>query len=148
ARDALAAELSADYQELQAALETFTEEREVLWAALQAAVERFNDGQREAWEPVVHAQSVVNTKIEEATQWRTDIAAEMDEYLTERSEKWQESERGQAYQAWRDEYEEEMDAIELDEPPDIELEEPDEVTLEAEDPGEILSALSEAFDEA
>ena len=46
----------------------------------------------------------LNCKIEEARDFATEVGEAIDEYISERSEKWQESERGEAFAAWRDEW--------------------------------------------
>ena len=46
-----------------------------------------------------------NEVVDEATALRDDIVAAQEEYIGERSEKWQEGEKGEAYVAWKDEWE-------------------------------------------
>ncbi len=59
--------------------------------------------------------------------FRDDIVSQMDEYMSDRSEKWQESAAGQNYEAWKSEWENaQIEPIEIEMPeeiarPDIDL---------------------------
>lgn len=65
------------------------------------------------------AIEALNDVIEEANEFRSDIVSQMDDYIGDRSEKWPESESGQTYTQWHDEWEqaelESVDALTFDE---------------------------------
>ena len=64
------------------------------------------------------------------------MSGEMQGYIDDRSEKWQEGERGQAYMAWQQEFSDnDLEAIELDQPEPLELSTGDQT--------EILEGLAE-----
>lgn len=67
-----------------------------------------------------------NEVLDEARSFAFDIANEIESYTTERSEKWQEGDAGQAYSAWLDEWQQWSpdDLTPVDEP---ELAEPDHI---------------------
>jgi hypothetical protein len=69
-----------------------------------------------------------NTKIKELNQFIDDIRSDMQDYYDERSEKWQESDNGQMYQDWIDQWDncylEVDDFLEVNIPEDFDL--PDE----------------------
>ena len=61
-----------------------------------------------------------NEALEEARGFVFDIANEIDSYMTEKSERWQEGDTGQAYQAWKDAWEAlDLDDIEQMEEPEV-----------------------------
>ena len=45
-----------------------------------------------------------NEKVAEAEAWRDEVTTDMQSYVDERSDKWQESEAGTEYQEWQDSY--------------------------------------------
>jgi len=75
-------------------LESAKTKVEDAWPALEAAVTAFN-------EIIVAYNEVVAT----ATGFGEDIAREMDEYYSGKSDKWRDSEAGEAYAEWKTEWE-------------------------------------------
>jgi uncharacterized protein YukE len=77
----------------------------------------------QAWRELATAIGEYNTSLAAVTEWRDGIVQEMSDYLGERSEKWQEGDAGQAYQAWMDEWEgldlEEVDTPDMPDAPDF-----------------------------
>ena len=45
-----------------------------------------------------------NEKVAEAEAWRDEVTTDMQSYVDERSDKWQESEAGTEYQEWQDSF--------------------------------------------
>ncbi len=89
---------------------------------LEQAVSTSNEVMAEEWEAVEAAVNAYNEIVEEANEWKGEIASEMQGYIDDRSEKWQEGERGQAYMARQQEYQDnDLEAIELDQPEPLEL---------------------------
>ena len=85
---------------------------------LEKAVETFNEMMERAWQDVHDAQEHYNGAVAEANGWLADVAEVIADYISERSEKWLESDRGQAYSGWQDEYATfELEEVDLD-PPD------------------------------
>jgi hypothetical protein len=85
----------------------------------------------DAWEKFELAHNELATAIDAynaslaaVTEWRDGIVQEMSDYQSERSDKWQEGDAGQAYQAWIDEWEgldlDEVETPELPDAPDFE----------------------------
>ena len=105
-------------------------------ADLDAAVAAYNDTVQTAFAGVHIAAEVYNGLIEEAKEWAHVIASEIEGYIQERSERWQESERGQAYAHWLTEYEE----VSLD---TADIETPDPLEWDGEDASSILEGLPE-----
>jgi hypothetical protein len=103
--------------------------------ALEKALETFNTTLDEAWGAVESALSAYNEVVSDANAWREDIAADMQSYFDERSEKWQQSEKGTGYEAWKQQYDEELQTVEL--------EKPDPLELDIEDAAEYLEQLPE-----
>ena len=46
-----------------------------------------------------------NEALADAALFRDEVVGDMDDYMGERSEKWEESDSGQAYTSWKDEWE-------------------------------------------
>lgn len=88
---------------------------------LEHAVEEYNAALTTAWDEVQQSLDAMNELIDDANSWRTDIAQEIADYISERSEKWQEGDKGQAYGQWQTEWEEDIERIELEKPDDLSL---------------------------
>jgi uncharacterized coiled-coil DUF342 family protein len=84
------------------------------------------------------ALSEINEIIDEAHEWANNIYTAIDEYIDNRSEEWQESERGYAFTEWRDQFQ-----LNLDHGSEIELSDfdlpsvEDEISLPASEPEEV-----------
>ncbi|GAA5666125.1 hypothetical protein Brsp07_04634 [Brucella sp. NBRC 14130] len=77
--------------------------------ALSDAVEKFN-GRIDEY----------NEQLEEARGFAEDMVSEMDNYMSERSERWQDGDTGQAYSDWKSEWENvELDELEHVEVPEL-----------------------------
>jgi hypothetical protein len=72
-----------------------------------------------------------NGVLADATEFRDEIVGRMDDYISERSEKWAEGEAGESYTSWKDDWE----AVSLDDMEDeneLEIEEGCETADELE----------------
>lgn len=90
---------------------TQTAERDRLVAALRAAetkivaeVEAFNKIVAEAFLPMEQAVEAYNALLQEARGLAENVSSEAQEEFDNRSEKWQESERGQSFNSWIQEW--------------------------------------------
>src|SRR3974390_1904395 len=97
-------------------LDTHVEKLGKAYAQVEEAWREFEAAHQE----VASAVEAYNDAVQEAVGWRDDIVSQMQEYYDERSEKWQEGEAGEQYQAWIDEWEsasieEELECPELSE---------------------------------
>ena len=85
--------------------------------------DKFIKAQEEADAIYVSIVEEINEAKEEVRGILDDVANEAEEYYDDKSEKWQESERGEAYGEWRDKLRELADAtaedVEKPEPPEI-----------------------------
>jgi len=115
-RDAVTVKLTCAEEDLTEAVETYHTAVQEAWAALTTAVETYNEA------------------LAEGRQWVEDRKNELDDFIANKTEKWQESEKGQAVESMREEY----DNIDLN---DIELTEPDEFELEMESHHELIDNL-------
>ena len=86
------------------------------YGELTAAIEAYNNAIQELWGPVEVAMNEYNEAIGDANAWKTDRAQEMQEYIDERSEKWQESDKASEYETWKSQYEEDFEQVELEAP--------------------------------
>jgi hypothetical protein len=77
-----------------------------------------------------------NEVLSEGRSWRDNVVQEMQDYYDERSEKWQQSDKGQAHEAWKRQFDEE----ELE---DVELEKPEPLEPDMADAAELLEQLPE-----
>src|SRR5215469_7379384 len=94
------------------------------WSDLIKKVNEAKDDLDGAWGRVESAVEDANTEVTKyndalgaAAAFRDEIVGEMDDYMSERSDKWQEGEAGEAYSAWKDEWE----GLDLDEIADIDI---------------------------
>ena len=85
----------------------------VKYSALVSAMEEYND-----------SLSKYNDVVGDVEAWRDEIVADMQTYMDEKSERWSDSENGQAYGDWKDTWEstdfQKLDALEIPEEPEIE----------------------------
>jgi hypothetical protein len=110
---------------------TFNEDRLRLAIALRgaaddvrAAIDRFNDTLDSEGEVVQAAVRIYNQLVAEAQSMRDDAVVDLQDHFEGRSEKWQESEKGEAFRDWITDLEElELDEIDLELPSP--LDEPD-----------------------
>jgi hypothetical protein len=71
----------------------------------------FNKAMEAAWADVENAQEKYNATITEANDFVVGLAEKARAYFDEKSEKWQEGEKGEAHNAWV----EDLESISLDE---------------------------------
>ena len=98
---------------------------------LDLAVEAYNSAVEAAWAKVEETKNDYNEAIADANEWQQDVAADIQSYMDDRSEKWLEGEKGQAYESWRSEYEQEFPTADLDKPDELS-------TSDIEDAAEII----------
>jgi hypothetical protein len=98
---------------------------------LERVVENFNEAIAAAWEKVEDAVSGYNDVLTEAREFRDEIVGAMQDEMSNKSEKWQESERASEVQSWVEEWEgAELDDVELTKPDEIDFSTPEhDVTL-------------------
>ena len=106
------------------------------FSVLDNTIEAFNAKVADEWNQVEEAQVEYNQVLSELADWRDQIVSEIDEYVSERSEKWQEGEKASAYESWKSEFEN-LDFSEC------QLSAPDEVTLDVENPADAIEGLPE-----
>lgn len=108
-------------QELQQR-DDFVEELEAARNILCDAVDEYNTKIAELWTPVSEALEKYNGIAADAQNWRDEIVSQMDDYLSERSEKWLEGNTGQAYQEWKDSWESlSIETFDIEQPEGIDL---------------------------
>lgn len=107
-----------------------------LFTALETAIEAFNETLEAAKETLIEAVTAYNEKLSEFKEFTDDIASQGDDALQEKSEKWQEGDRGSSAQEWINEWEN-VEFANFE--PDL----PDTITLDVEAPGDTLDGLSE-----
>lgn len=90
-------------------------------AALDKAVEEYNEAIDREYMKVEAAINNYNGVAESFNQWREQIRSDQENYQSERSEKWQEGDSGQAYQEWMDAWGEEVEELQVTEPDKLEI---------------------------
>lgn len=90
---------------------------------VESAISDFNANINELWANLVSdSLDDYNKLVQQATEFVDETRSTMQSYYDERSEKWQEGDRGQDFQSWLDEW----DSTELEE---IEMTMPEETDL-------------------
>jgi DNA repair exonuclease SbcCD ATPase subunit len=108
------------------------------FTTLETAVDAFNTAVDKAWEDIETARDDYNELISDANQWQLGIVEAIRKFIDDHSEKWQESDKGQQYESWKNEFEEEF--------PTISLDKPDELTIsDVEDMSELLGNRNESL---
>lgn len=106
-------------------------ELENAWTAVEDAVAEYNETVNEAKSKITSVVESYNNVLGEAAVWSASIMERLNCEFEEKTEKWQESERGQNVSAMISEYENfSLDDISVDWPDDLAIENP-EPDLEA-----------------
>lgn len=71
---------------------------------LQSSVVEFNSEVERAWEQVTSALETYNEALSNAREFAEDIANNIESFYDEKSEKWQESDRGSAVRSMQEEW--------------------------------------------
>lgn len=101
--------------EVEVAVETFEAQRLV-------ALETFNKTVEQAWGDVSDALGNLNIVLEAARSFRDDLVSSMDDYASDRSEKWQDGDGGAAYDSWKNEWESaDLDYVFADAPDPVDV---------------------------
>jgi hypothetical protein len=122
---------------MKALTKAMREEREALaaelrerFSTLEMYAQCFNTTMQDAWGPVKTAMEQYNAVVEKVNDWKSAIAAEIQTYIDERSEQWQDSARGQVYQDWLNAYGyDDLDPVTLDLPASLDLSDGDQTDL-------------------
>ncbi len=110
-----------DKQELKRRDQLFDELGEAR-AKLEDAVAVFNDDLNVAREKLQNQIAAYNEVVLEARGFIEDVASRLDSEFDDKSERWQESDKGQAAASLRDEWQNiAFDGIEIEYPEDIEI---------------------------
>jgi F0F1-type ATP synthase membrane subunit b/b' len=108
---------------------------------LNASVEAFNLAVADERATLQTSLDAYNAVLSEAREFASDIASQADQDISDKSEKWQEGERGQAAIEYKDAWEtlaqSSLDDLEIEMPDELEIDEPDHV-------GELDNAPEEA----
>jgi tetratricopeptide (TPR) repeat protein len=105
---------------------------------LDAAIEAYNEAAAKAWGEVEDALQAYNETLDPAREWVAGITGDIDVYVSERSEKWQEGEKAEAYESWKGDYESADSSLE-----EVSIEQPDQIEADIEDHAQILYDLPE-----
>lgn len=106
--------------------------RDEIIAALNAAkskledeISAYNERLEALKEPVEAALAAYNEEVEKARSFAEDIATQADSDFSDKSEKWQEGDKGSAANDWKTEWENlSFDAIEIEFPEELIVEDP------------------------
>lgn len=91
------------------------------YTALEEAVEAYNAAAEELWGKVEEAREPYESALDEAREWLAEQVEAMEEYVGERSEKWQESDAADIYREWKQQFEDiEVADLDLDTPAHVE----------------------------
>jgi hypothetical protein len=146
-RDEILARLQTQFSDLEAAVQGFNTVMEGAWAAVEEAMQAYNAKLDDEWgnglQPVIETY---NEAVADANAWKQDVAAAIQEYMDERSDKWQQSEAAERYSTWRDEFDHEFDSFNEDRPEDLSIEQPDEIGFEIDDIAELMEQLPEELE--
>jgi hypothetical protein len=107
---------------------SYVEDLEKAWGELGHAIGTYNEAVAKLREPVDQAAAKYNEVLGEAKAFVEDIASQADSDFDEKSEKWQESDKGEAAGEYRDAWQNiELDELTLDWPDAFGIQDPDHV---------------------
>lgn len=108
-------------QDQIACRDALAEKLRAAWNVLDARVDDFNGAVSTAWDRVRVSIEEYDAIVQEARELRDEITNDLEQRIGEKSEKWQESERGKAASGLMDAWGSvQLDEIELDEPDGLE----------------------------
>lgn len=89
---------------------------------VESAFEQYNLTMEEEWNKVREAVDAYNAHVSEANDFRGGIASDIEGYISDKTDKWQEGERGQAFLAWQEAFEsDDIEEIDMEKPDDLEV---------------------------
>lgn len=143
-REELTNKLSYMSEALSDALMMFNTDRADAFLELASHIEAYNKKVTDAFDDVAQAVSSYNEALEEAQQFVADVASRIDSEISERSERWQESEKGQAASKWLSDWQDaDFDTLDVEAPEELEVDEPDEFEVDDYDHLDRLNELAE-----
>jgi hypothetical protein len=92
---------------------------------LEKAVDAYNETIQKQKEIVEAALEKLNDNIADAETWREQVAADQEDYVANQSERWEESDAGQAYKSWQNDFTITFEAVSIDFPEKVEMPEGD-----------------------
>jgi uncharacterized protein YukE len=104
----------------QADLDKLVESSQEAHKALTEGIDAFNEALEAARAKLTESIEKYNATVEQANEFMTAIHDDMDSYYSDKSERWQEGDAGNAYQEWMEPWGTEIDPLEIDLPDDIE----------------------------
>ena len=108
--------LTRAQQERLAALQAdLTESAERVESAYADLTDRITAAWDATVAPVVAAH---NAYVEAFNEFRTEVCDAIEEYVSERSEAWQDTDRGQAFASWLESWQTDLDPLSV-EPPEV-----------------------------
>ena len=130
-------------QKLSEAVDAFNAKRSELYETLAEAVTVYNDELSVAFSELEEAAKEFDEKLQGARDWRDQMTSDLDEYIGERSDKWQESDKGQEVTSWREAFDIDLETITFEAPDYVEVAEPDDLEVEMEDQADALEQIPE-----
>lgn len=109
-------------------------------AKIEQAMQAYNTSVAALRPPVEEVVTQLNNLLAEAREFCSGIAAKAQDDIDEKSDKWQDSDAGQAAMEWQQGWE----GVELD---DLDYQWPDELEIDIPDYDEALEDLEESVDE-
>ena len=92
------------------------------FAALEDAIAASNAAMQAAYETLQPHVERYNSTVQDAGEWLADLVSAMEAYQDERSEAWQDSATGQAYEAWLDAYRSaDLETVDIEAPEPVEI---------------------------
>jgi hypothetical protein len=92
--------------------------------ALEKAVNEYNAAIDAAWKRVEDACTAYNEKLTAAKEFIESVETEIGEYIDERSDTWRATDKGSAYDAWKEQYSDaayEMNEVDFSRPDELSL---------------------------
>lgn len=106
---------------------------------VEDAINVFNASMRDSWETAKQAIGKYNEIIAGVAGWRDDLVNQLESDIEEKSERWQDSEKGQSANDWKSEWENlDLETYDIDMPDEVESE-----TLSHADDLEAVASQSE-----
>lgn len=129
--------------ELETEIEIFNEVMAEAWSAVETAIETYDSVASETWSEVDGKQKELAATIQEANNFINEIHSDMESYYDDKSDRWYESERGESYLEWKDQWEEELEFEEVEQPGNLDFYQPDSIDMPEINAGEVLEELPE-----
>lgn len=115
-RDELVALLDKKKTAVTEAIDELNEKLKAKEKEIQHLLQEYSDIIEDGGSELDTLVEEYNEVVSDVNDFCVDVSSSIEDYMNERSEKWQESEKAEAYQSWKDDWEQSFQEMSLEKP--------------------------------